>query len=354
VNTPVPAVGPILKTVSPSQISEFTRCARLHWLSKRAKLPQPQNEAALLGQKIHAVLERYYSTGETIEAIKHDEKLRTGLGSFLSMIAKDEDAPRYEPGLLVEYPENLEFGLFIGPTRIRGKIDLLIPPKADGVTRVSDHKTSKWSSYRKTAEELLNDPQCIVYAKFAFDQIPGTQSVVFSHNALNVAEVDGEHIATEAISREDNLAKWNAQIVPVVERMVEHFKIENFHETTPCAGGPSAAYNSPCRQFNGCPYAVYCGLDLTKKKDQPAPNPNEKTMSLKEKLAAAAGVTKSVVASKPVRATGINPPDAAPQAPVAAYVPGPDTSVDTFRLLAAFEKIELAFAEVRAALGATK
>lgn len=339
-SVPTPAVGPELKSISPSQIKEYKLCPRKWWLDKRAKIPQPQSEAAALGEKIHAVLEAHYGFGTAVLLENYPAELHTGLRSYLAM-AEQGDVPRPSPGVMVEQPRNYVMGIKSAGVPVRGRIDLIIPPNAQQITTVVDWKTSKWSSYRKTAEELVNDEQCIIYARYAFEKIPGTEAVVFAHGALNVAEVDGEYIPTDPLLRAEVDAKHEQHIAPVVQKMVADFAIDDFHKVPLPPGAPSASYGSPCRAFGGCPYASICGVDLSARHKPPteAPEPHME-MSFKEKMAE----------HQAKLAKGINPPDAAISPAVTPYRP-PDVHGAVNKIYALIDDVRAAVDSLKALLG---
>lgn len=334
---PKPIVGPTLKSASPSQIRTFRACKRKHWLDKRAGIKQPQGPDAEVGEKVHKVLEDYYGDGVAVDpaaaaadvAPELQAKVITALRGWL----QSPDVPRYEPGLLVETPRNYNMSIAAAPgIEMRGRIDLVIPPKA-GVTTVVDHKTSKHTRYRKSPEELGYDIQGIVYGKYAFERIPGTEAVVFAHNALCTETVDADYIPTDPMSRETINERYAEHVTPVAVEMAAHFTINDFDATTPNFDA--------CEDFGGCPYAAICGVTLRKDRNKAMDESKDEAVgSFKERLAAKK------------RAEGINPPDAAPPLPVTPYVPPGKAPGAPGAVGQAFADLERSLGALKAALAA--
>jgi hypothetical protein len=314
-NVPTPKAGPDLKSVSPSQIKEFLLCKRKHWLNKRCGIPQPEGDHLAVGTAAHAGMEGYFESGVLFDPATHAAKyhprlqddIRTAMQSALQLL-KDEDAPKPKPGLLIEQPRSYATGLKIAGVALRQRSDLL-DPTDKSVAKSYDWKTSArvFSDFSKTGEELSRDPQGILYAWEAFEKF-SPDAVIFAHGVLGTKEVEFDLIPTDPMSRE-HVGNEVMALAETVHEMREHFAIDNFHQTKPGKGAPSAAWGSPCRAFKGCPYAELCGVDLTSTKSTPTQDSPVANLSFRERLAQAK------------LATGINPPDAAPPPAVVPYVP---------------------------------
>lgn len=358
-NTPVPNVGPELKSVSPSQLNTFRLCPRAHWLQKRCGLKTPEGPSLLVGTGYHSAKETYFEKGQMYDPDAFSssyfpskpelrEMLKTALESGRQLL-KDEDAPKFKPGLMVEVPRSYHTGLKIAGVALRQRSDLLDPTDAS-LLRSYDHKTSGrvFSDYSKSGEELAYDPQGVLYAWEAMEKFK-PDAVVFSHLTVGTKTVEYSITSTDPLTKE-HIDTQVGVLGETVAKMKEHFAISNFHETRPGPGAPSASFGSPCRAFGGCAFVDLCGVVLPEKKStNSTPQPQEsvvsstttKPLSFKERLAQAK------------LAQGINPPDAASPSPVVPYVPpAASATPPTTNPAAIIKQLQDLLGQLAAALGA--
>ena len=142
--------------VSPSQVNTWDTCKRRWWYSRRR--PRTSNVYAEFGTRVHALLESWLALGiapplrSPAGPDKHGLCAVQGLGLI--------PAPRtaiVEQGFKLDYQG----------VRWNGRIDFLHDYRAQGPITIGDHKTISKLARAKTSDELLVDPQRIVYAAWA-------------------------------------------------------------------------------------------------------------------------------------------------------------------------------------------
>jgi hypothetical protein len=312
-NIPTPKVSGVLKSVSASQVKSFKRCPRLHWLEKRCLIKQPESDAMIIGTKMHEAIEGYFNTSVMFDPATYAPKFQTALYSA-RMLLQADDAPEPKPGLIIEQPKNYEMGLKAAGINMKGRPDFVDPTNQSTTGRVVnlDWKSSGNMSYAPSSEELRFDDQAIIYATYIFQKYK-PDAVVFGHGTCGSKEIAAELTLTDPLTPEFVRGEY-AKIEAVVEEMKTHFAIDAFHLTR---AEPTLSWDGPCRKYNGCSFASFCGLDLTRKsKTEASPEPS--MSSLKERMAARnASIT---VTPAPV-VVAINPPDASAPIAVTPYTP---------------------------------
>lgn len=230
-------------TVSPSQVSIFADCQRKWGWQYLEGIRPPQAASAALGERVHAILEEYLKAGvvpDTEETLILGDKV-------------------YHPGKIAE--QGLHLLPSPGPHLTiehafshkgwNGRIDLAYMGE---VPVISDHKTSTDPKlWGKSEEDLREDVQALVYAKFALDA-SGYQEVDLIWNyfqtrppfkprqskvRLNVLEVDAA------------LAPWN-ELAAEVEGLKKRKGQIGALDLTPNVHA--------CQKFGGCAFKNNCNL----------------------------------------------------------------------------------------------
>lgn len=203
--------------VSATQIGNYQSCKRLWWFQYVLGLKTKQKATAALGEMVHSFLERYLTDG-TLPDPAHPAGQVANLG--LHLLPK----PRTVAVELnmKEHPANdLRFA---GDIAVSGKVDVVIPTVP--VPEVADHKTSGNLAYAKTAQDLLTDPQIIIYCAFVLKLM---EFVGFPRS--DVTGIKGTHIvyptkgrfttaiktSTDVMSRDHVLGEWESIDVTVRE-----------------------------------------------------------------------------------------------------------------------------------------
>lgn len=153
--------APAQFTVSPSQISTSRMCERRWALDKLAGIRTPDAPSAALGKEVHEALEKWLTDGTT-----PDSTTRAGA---IAMAGLDElsqvPSPQLPLGTIIENEFEFEYG---GITWT-GRKDLEY--RNDGRLAIRDHKTTSDFRYAKTAEQIKDDPQGIIYPFESFQRV---------------------------------------------------------------------------------------------------------------------------------------------------------------------------------------
>lgn len=137
--------------VSPSQITTFRRCQR-EWGFKYIEGKEtPDTPGTLLGKKVHKVLELWLRDGKPPD-------LNTEEGEIAKVGLQHYPAPKTRD-MKVEHEmhfvfDGIEYFGFIDLHYLQTKTQLV----------VTDHKSTVSFDYMKTEEQLLTDPQSVLYS----------------------------------------------------------------------------------------------------------------------------------------------------------------------------------------------
>jgi hypothetical protein len=245
--------------VSPSQIKTFRRCKRLHWLQKVAQVPTDKvKTGAERGKSLHKVVETYLEVrpeivGESVLEFAqrvglYEDDLRFGLRSFELNREYINIRETFHKGgdlrLLIE--QEFKIGsLFVGV------IDLVCV-KNDATTAkpfvsIRDHKFLADKRYIPTLEDLLEDPQTIMYCTavldfFGLDRI----EMVYDYYGTKSKWYEPRKICLTA----DELhGKWRV-LKDETLGILDNYLLEDSSET-------EANYLS-CQMYGGCDYKNIC------------------------------------------------------------------------------------------------
>lgn len=142
--------------ISPSQEALFEMCERRWYFKYILKLPEPEYARAESGKGMHWLLKEWLSKKEPPSVRQGDGKIgNVEVGMALASIPA---LPVPSPHLIVEQHLQFDFG---GVT-YHGYADVQWYTKSYGVTH--DHKSTSSLVYAKTEEDLVWDPQRIIYA----------------------------------------------------------------------------------------------------------------------------------------------------------------------------------------------
>lgn len=153
--------APAQFTVSPSQISTSRMCERRWALDKLAGIRTPDAPSAALGKEVHEALEKWLTDGTT-----PDSTTRAGA---IAMAGLNELSPVPSPQLPLGTIIENEFEFEYGGITWTGRKDLEY--RNDGRLAIRDHKTTSDFRYAKTAEQIKDDPQGIIYPFESFQRV---------------------------------------------------------------------------------------------------------------------------------------------------------------------------------------
>lgn len=217
--------------VSPSQINTFARCPR-KWLYSRTA-PRSETPATRFGSKVHTILEdwllhRKPPNPKTPEG-------RCALAGMQHLPMPRTDGLHIEAELLMHY-DNVKYV---------GRIDFMMLDE-DSVL-IGDHKTTKDFRYAKTEDELLDDPQRIIYSHWAAEK-------------YQVQEVHAKWVYYQRSPAESMTVEFKESRAGIADR----FKQLHNKYSLPII---QADINDPlsvsrnleaCGDFGGCPYRAQC------------------------------------------------------------------------------------------------
>ena len=215
--------------VSPSQIHTFRACKRKWWYSRNRR--RTSNRYAEFGSKVHAIREDWLNDGKP-----PDTSTKEGACALAGL----EHLPA--PGsALVEIRINLS----VGGVDYLGFADVL---EYQSRVWVHDHKTCGTFDYALTEEDLLDDPQRIIYSAWALEAFRPT------------------HVgATWHYLRRNPPECRPVSIVEDAQTVRERF--HRLHVVDGQAIAAAQAANSPdpfprslnhCSAYGGCPFKEEC------------------------------------------------------------------------------------------------
>jgi hypothetical protein len=314
-------VTPKLERVSWSQVESFGMCER-RWYFRwhRPDIKEETSDALDLGTEIHSVIEKHYDPRLPQPILKFPDHVAH---KSVAKLLADPKMPPVDGEIRLEYPQDYEMGIKAAGVPVRGRMDLLWAKNRHHLV-IDDHKTTKHWKYAKTADDLERFGQPIMYARWAFETFPHLEQVSLMHSIVLTSAVGARVVETQPLDRR-HIDEQYAPIEATVERMVKVYEVANPLDVKPNA--------QSCRKFGrACPYVSICpdgqsiGAGWEEESDAATVAiQGEASMSLKEKLAARGATTTD---APKVRATGINPPDAAKPKPVEKYVPPPPATSD--------------------------
>lgn len=330
--------------VSPSQVKKFETCPRLtSWqLCTKTKPPPSPPDARALGERAHALVERWLLEGERPDPTETIEIWRKPTKQEAAMF-QDEASDRF---LLDSFPGALMAVRFGSEWRVQDRayvgaialahIQTVPPPKhpglevevsatvttpaatykaradyrarAFGVSTIGDHKFVGDLSYALTTRPgstngfgepnyLGNDVQAIIQAKAEIDANPDLACVALAWHYTQTKAVRGEyptrvvrlvlmrHEIDEAMKAIDPVA---AQIATVFDLQIQPNELP---PRLAAAGGCDRIYGRPCE------YVSHCNLTPQERQDQHMNTPITSQQRLAEALENAKRITAGAFAN---------------------------------------------------------
>ncbi len=151
-----------IPNISPSRLATRDQCKRKETYS-RCRERGPQHPAAAFGDEVHKVLETWLTAGAPPDPNTKAGKVATPGLALLPM-----------PGTATVETKFKE--QWNGVT-YSGRIDFAYPTAPTSTVLVGDHKTTGNWAYIKTENDLLDDPQRIVYSAWAAFRFPDVEHI---------------------------------------------------------------------------------------------------------------------------------------------------------------------------------
>jgi hypothetical protein len=233
---------------SASQIGTQRDCFTKWYLDQTLGLPRGDTNATLLGKKIHSELEGW---------LKNKEPPKNPRAKALIPLL-----PLPSDKVLVEH----EFRLLTPPGVVRGFMDVFIPnvwgvdmPFATqpdpAVPVVMDHKTTSNLFYAKSSQDLLTDPQAVLYGmaarvfrKEAGGEIPENVDLIWNYvQTRGEAETKQARLRQSLQIMEDGLGPIIEEASSMRKALVADVKAEDLPHNL-----------KACEKFGGCQFMDYC------------------------------------------------------------------------------------------------
>ncbi|RKH34947.1 PD-(D/E)XK nuclease family protein [Corallococcus praedator] len=299
----------VLRRLSVSQLRKFALCERAWFFAKVLRLPERPLKARDLGTAVHAQLEYYLRTGEDV------------LGALAA--AGKHLLPAPGPDLLVEEHFGQPSPLFANGIPLTGYIDLVNPRRlAEGVLRVTDHKTTKSiASYAATPEQLTSAAhdagiQMVGYgywAVLAAERFPGLKRLELEHLYFQTHGARLARSVVATVSVEHVRDEWHTHVEPMARRMRDVARA-----TSPSQVKPTW---SACQKYGGCSFQAQCLNSQSQ---------GSKPMALMDRILKPQTPPTPPAASAPAQAAtelelaAVLPPDAPKSDPALASIPAPE------------------------------
>lgn len=230
--------------ISPSQLAEWNLCKRKWAWRYVAKIKSMPHASAQLGTEVHALLEEFAKTRIMWSYVNDD-----GTPRRAARIAEKALPFLPPPGAPFSVEGKFTFPSFIEggrPLFFSGFRDLLEPGQ------VTDYKTTSNFRYAKTEEDLLTDPQGVIYAYEAL-QTTGAETInlrwLYLHTGTPKAKAVEVRVHRDGVKKEFRRLEVLAR------------EIERVHHgcTDPLDLPPEP---TACESFGGCPHRSRCNLSL--------------------------------------------------------------------------------------------
>ncbi len=283
--------------VSPSQITTFRSCPRSWYYPQVLKERPPQKKSAKLGEDIHHVLENYLEKG-----VAPDLSTQVGRIAHAGLKFLPEPGSAYVELDIGKHPAGE--GLQLAGIRVIGRVDFVDLTK--DIPEIGDHKTTSNFSYAKTPEELLWDPQMVIYGQFLIrfaehmgEPLPARVRARHIYY-LTTGQPKALEIPVEFSDSHLNKV-WNGSLTETVKEMTDVYKIKKVEDVP--------ANYSACGNYGGCFFRDRCAA---MKKQQNQPKREDSPMGLLDAIRKNVPGSFTPATNVPTQqlALGVLPPDA--------------------------------------------
>lgn len=334
--------------ISASQVETWDSCRRKWWLSKVARMPELDKGFQIYGNVIHGVAERFFEaddrgydtkTGKPVDLYPEGWQKsydRVNKTKLLGEVSLQEQAQikllvkrAIEEGIWVRMPNREVEASFFRKVAERvaiiGYIDLLT------YEEVHDHKSTKNMRYAKSAADLKENTQLLIYAHECFERADEAgrplDRVLVRHNTFSKDPKNPVVQATHSyITRAEADKFWAS----VQERAGEMRKLKRAGiapENWIAVPGPKTA--DACNAYGGCAFRTICGKVETPQKYLARIELAQKAQQDGASTLTSTGKTEMGIFDKMKTSAAGVPAAPAPVAPKAAPAPAPSTPQPT-------------------------
>lgn len=298
---------------SPSQINTAQLCA-LKWHSdKKQHLPRkPPSKGQMIGEQGHTEIEHYGNTGEDVRG----PIALTGahlLKPYVSRLPFNDGD--------IELEKEIEGMVTPGGVQMIGYMDMAVPPQVDdGVPEIVDHKFRKnLEKYGATEDDLLSDPQAIVYGEWARRKYNAAK-VRFTHHQHQHSGAKIPAIPVSVVLTAEQLIAGWAELAAFIDGPMTEWARESDPKKIPHVGDVNNG--AACQAFGGCDYERTCPNSPRNRWANCLVDTDETitaatSKELDEKMGLLDQMDQQNTAAAPA-----TPPPAAPAAPAAGLPPG--------------------------------
>lgn len=236
---------------SPTAVTKYHRCKRLYAFEYNERIKPPPSDKQEFGSDVHKQLERWLKKG------KYPDDSSVGL---TAQQAIDKGwLPEPNEKLLVEamFSYSIKKGLGVA-----GYIDCVVPPeltKAEPL--VIDHKSTSDLRWAKTEEELLIDPQVLIYCVWAMltYKFPQARARWVYYAASNPKDGSprkprGAKPVEVLISNQDK------QVMNAIEMLIADLEAMAVIRKENKPGLSFEPNVEACGSYGGCPHIERCNL----------------------------------------------------------------------------------------------
>lgn len=263
-----------MKSVSPSQISDFLRCPRLWWATRVLKLPTIDKGYGIFGTVLHGCVERWlladdtgrdHKTGKPVDIYpphwwvarnkftgepegEINRVERAHVQVLIETAIEQGDLRRW-PGRKLEVPMRRPV---VPGVLTHSYIDVLLP---HGIV---DHKTTKNMSYAKSKNALREDIQLLFYAAEVMFRSPEIEEITGAHIYYSKDPDDSVLVKTvPVVWHVSEVAEAWAEIIEITKSMQ---RIEELGQHEPWFDVPGpVSFAQACNAFGGCDFRPVCG-----------------------------------------------------------------------------------------------
>jgi hypothetical protein len=243
---------------SPSAVNKYRRCKRLYAFEYNEKIKLPPSEKQEFGLEVHKKLELW---------LKKEEYPDDSPAGLVARQSIDKGwLPKPNPKLLVEYEFEFPVVEFeLGKTKGLsgfGYIDCVVPPELTGAEpMVIDHKSTSDLRWAMTEEELLTDPQSLIYSVWAMlhFNVPKVRARWIYYAASNPQ--DGSPREPRGVKPVEVLiSNQDAMVMSAIPEILKDFTAMAVIRRERRIGLSFDPTPESCGMYGGCPHIERCNL----------------------------------------------------------------------------------------------